>query len=138
MNAGIYFSVTHCTAKGEGIVTNQIRFDHIEVHVSDIKKYCDFLTKIFKGGKIEILNKEGISMYTSPDGLNIEVKKKKIDDSPILSGFCNPCLRMLGAKDFIENSLGYKIQEIRKTPQGYPVYFFKDYENITWHIKDMP
>ncbi len=115
-----------------------MKFDHIEVHVTDIKKYCDFLTRIFKGGKIEILNKEGVSMYTSPDGLNVEVKKKEIRQPSVLSGFCCPCLRMPGAGDFIRDVLEYEILEERRTPQGYPVYFLKDYEGIIWHIKDMP
>lgn len=115
-----------------------MKFDHIEVHVTDIKKYCDFLTKIFKGGRTEVLNKEGVSMYTSPDGLNIEVKKKETEQLPILSGFCSPCLRMAGARDFIQDVLKYEILEVRRTPQGYPVYFFKDYEGIIWHIKDIP
>jgi len=115
-----------------------MKFDHIEVHVKDIKKYCGFLIKIFQGGKIEVLNEEGISMFTSPDGLNIEVKKKDNKLGPIISGFCNPCLRTDGAKDFIQQTLKYQIIETRKTPQGYPVYFFKDYEGIIWHIKDIP
>lgn len=115
-----------------------MKFDHLEVHVKDIRNYCNFLIKLFRGGTVEILNKEGVSMYTSPEGLNIEVKKRKIAQLPILSGFCNPCLRMEGARDFIQNTLKYEIIDIRKTPQGYPVYFFKDYEDILWHIKDIP
>jgi hypothetical protein len=114
------------------------RFDHIEAHVGDIKKYCEHLTKIFRGGKVEVLNKEGVAMFTSPDGLNIEVKNRTTDESPVLSGFCSPCLRMEGARSFILDTLGYRIVDKRRTPQGYPVYFFRDYEGVLWHIKDIP
>lgn len=115
-----------------------MKFDHIEAHVSDIEKYCEFLTKIFKGGEVKILNEEGISMYSSPGGLNIEVKKKETDELPILSGFTCPCLRMEGAKSFIQKTLNYAIVDTRHTPEGFPVYFFKDYEGVMWHIKDIP
>jgi len=114
-----------------------IKFDHIEVHARDIKKYCEFLKKIFMGGSIEVLNDAGVSMFTSPEGLNIEIKKRSDSQSPVMSGFCCPCLRYKGAKDFIEKKLGYKIVDTKKTPQGFPVYFFEDYEGIRWHIKDM-
>ena len=76
-------------------------------------------------------------MYSSPDGLNIEVKKRETHVLPIVSGFCNPCLKMEGSKSFIEDTLNYEIIDIRKTPEGHPVYFFKDYEGIMWHIKDI-
>jgi len=115
-----------------------IRFDHIEVHVADIPRYAAFLTGMFDGGTTEILNAEGVSMFTSPEGLNIEIKPREVAAAPALSGFCNPCLRMVGARSFVEQTLGYAIIEERRTPQGYPVHFFKDYEGIMWHVKDVP
>jgi hypothetical protein len=115
-----------------------MKFDHIEVHVNDIQKYCSYLQILFNGGKIEIISKTGTSMFTSPDGIHIEVKKKTTSQEPISSGFCNPSLRMKGAKAFIENTLQYKIIDVKTTPNGYPVYFFKDYEDVVWHIKDIP
>lgn len=115
-----------------------MKFDHIEVYVRDIKKYCHHLIKMFQGGNVVVLNEEGISMFTGPEGLNIEVKKRAIDQDSILSGFGCPCLRMEGAKSFIQDTLNYEIVDTRKDLQGYPVYFFKDYEGIMWHIKDIP
>ena len=110
------------------------KFDHIEVHVSDIKQYCEFLKTIFEGGKYEVISKSGTSMYTSPEKLNIEVKNKKIEEKPISSGFCNPCLRRTDVKKFI-NNLGFDIEKELQTPNGL-VYFFNDHEGITWHIKE--
>lgn len=74
-------------------------------------------------------------MFVSNDGVNIEVKKKKTDQPPVASGFCNPCLRMENAKDLIENELRLKIEHSAKNPDGF-CYFFTDHEGITWHIKD--
>lgn len=111
-------------------------FDHIEVHVGDIGRYCRFLETVFEGGAYEVISESGTSMFTSPDGIHIEVKKKKTDDAPITSGFCNPCLRRLGAKEFI-GKLGFAIDHERETPMGI-VYFFRDHEGILWHIKDIP
>jgi hypothetical protein len=111
------------------------RFDHIEVHVKDIQKYCLFLTKIFEGGSYEVISKTGTSMFTSPDGINIEVKKRSIDHEPLASGFCNPALRRLGAKEFILG-LGFNIEKELEASFGM-VYFFKDDEGITWHIKNI-
>lgn len=110
------------------------RFDHIEVHVSDIKGYCHFLTTIFEGGSFQIISESGTSMFTSPEGINIEVKQRKTIDPPIMSGFCNPCLRRPEARAFVQN-LGFEIASERKTPEGM-VYFFQDHEGVTWHIKD--
>jgi len=111
------------------------RFDHIEVHVVNIKSYCEFLTTIFEGGSYRKISESGTSMFTSPDGINVEVKLKKTAKAPIMSGFCNPCLRRSGAQQFIQ-SLGFRITKERKTPEGM-VYFFEDHEGITWHIKDI-
>jgi hypothetical protein len=111
-------------------------FDHIEVHVSEIKKYCDFLTAIFEGGSYKVISTSGTSMFTSLNGINIEVKKKKINQPPKMSGFCNPCLRRLDPKALILR-LGLTIESEQDAPFG-KVYFFKDHEGITWHIKDLP
>lgn len=65
----------------------------------------------------------------------IEVKKKVTNNTTIMSGFCNPCLRMRNAKSFIENVLKLKIVDIVENPHG-KVYFFIDFEGVKWHIKD--
>lgn len=112
------------------------RFDHVEAHVSDIKRYCNFLRSLFEGGNFEVISQSGTSMFTSPDGINIEVKKKKIDHAPEMSGFCNPCLRRPDPKSLILG-LGLEIESEQDAPFG-KVYFFKDHEGVTWHIKDLP
>lgn len=111
------------------------KFDHIEVHVGDIEKYCKFLYSLFEGGAHKVISKTGTSMFTTPENINIEVKRKKADGLPIMSGFCNPCLRRVKAKEFID-SLGFNIEKALQTEWG-RVYFFKDHENVTWHVKDI-
>lgn len=111
-------------------------FDHIEVHVSDIKKYCDFLVAVFEGGSCEIISGSGTSMFIAKDGTHIEVKRKKIHQAPEMSGFCNPCLRRIDPEAFILE-LGLKIESVQDASFG-KVYFFKDHEGVTWHIKDLP
>ena len=91
---------------------------------------------MFEGGTYEVVSKTGTSMFTAPEGIHIEVKKKKVNDTPIASGFCNPCLRRLGAKEFI-TQLGFPIEKELEAPFGM-VYFFKDHEGILWHIKNIP
>ena len=49
-------------------MSTHVFFDHIEVHVEDIQKYCEFLIKIFQGGRYKIISDTGISMYKSNDG----------------------------------------------------------------------
>jgi hypothetical protein len=110
-------------------------FDHIEVHVEDIPRYCDFLVKIFDGGRFKQISESGISMFTSNDGINIEIKKRDNYVFPSIAGFCCPCLRMENAKKVIEQELGLEIQSIVNNPDG-NCYFFLDHEGITWHIKD--
>jgi len=75
-------------------------------------------------------------MFTSPEGIHIEVKKKKINSTPQMSGFCNPCLRRPDPKALILK-LGLKIKSEQDAPFG-KVYFFNDHEGVTWHIKDLP
>ena len=109
-------------------------FDHIEIHVSSIKDYIIFLKKLFDGGEIKQLSENGSSMFKSPNGLFIELKTKDTKADPILSGFCQPCLRKSNAKEFIdENSL--EIVSEAESPIG-KIYFFKDHEGIIWHLKD--
>jgi hypothetical protein len=111
-------------------------FDHIEVHVAEIKRYCQFLVAVFEGGSYDVISESGTSMFISPEGIQIEVKKKKADRPPEMSGFCNPCLRRPDPKALI-GGLGLKIESERDTSSG-KVYFFKDHEGVTWHIKDLP
>jgi hypothetical protein len=112
------------------------RFDHIEVHVNDIPRYCLFLQAIFEGGSFEVISPTGTSMFTASDEVKIEVKRKKGDGQPAMNGFCNPCLRRLDPPALISR-LGLTIESVRESSQG-PVYFFQDHEGVTWHIKDMP
>jgi len=110
-------------------------FDHIEVHVRDVPRYCEFLLKVFQGGRYKVISDTGTSMFVSGDGLCIEVKKRLGDQPPASSGFCNPCLRMQGAKDFIEKSLRLPITKTVENPDG-KVFFFQDHEGVAWHVKD--
>ena len=112
-----------------------IYFDHLEAHVSDIKKYCEFLTKLFRGGRYKEISSSGTAMFITPDSVNFEIKKKKSNEAPINSGICGPCIRMENPLDHIENVLGLKIDMSATTPEG-NVHFFTDHEGITWHVKD--
>ena len=112
------------------------RFDHVEAHVTDIVSYCQFLVSLFEGGSYEVIYPSGTSMFTSPEGINIEVKKKKISDAPTMSGFCNPCLRRPDPKSLLAK-LNLQIESEQDAPFG-KVFFFKDLEGVTWHIKDLP
>tara|TARA_B100001287_G_scaffold185399_1_gene156422 strand:- start:380 stop:748 length:369 start_codon:yes stop_codon:yes gene_type:complete len=109
-------------------------FDHIEVFVNNIKDYIDFLKKLFEGGEIKKLSENGTSMFKSPEGLFIELKNKEIASKPILSGFCQPCLRKLNAKEFIDKNNLEIVSEAEST--NGKIYFFKDHEGIIWHLKD--
>ena len=111
-----------------------IKFDHIEVHVNNIEKYIVFLKSIFGGGESKKLTDDGISMFKSPDGLFIEIKKKEKNNFPTITGFCQPCLMRKDAKQFIQN-MGFEIAQEADTAKG-KVYFFKDHEDIMWHLKD--
>jgi hypothetical protein len=116
-------------------MNKSVFFDHIEVHVDDIPRYCEFLYKMFHGGRYKVISNSGTSMFVSNDGINIELKKRKEGVKPSGAGFCNPCLRMENAKDFIENELGFVITLTTNNPDG-NCYFFDDHESITWHIKE--
>lgn len=112
-----------------------IFFDHIEVHVSDISRYCEFLIRLFNGGRWKVISDSGTAMFCSLDGINIEVKKRTVEARPVASGFCNPCLRMENAKSHIEKTLQLKIENTVSNPDGV-CYFFFDDEDVLWHIKD--
>jgi len=109
-------------------------FDHIEVHVKDIQKYIEFLKIIFEGGESKKLSDEGTSMFKSPEGLFIEIKKINSNNVPQLAGFCQLCLRKTSAKQFIEDNNLELVSEA-ESPNG-KIYFFKDHEGIIWHLKD--
>jgi hypothetical protein len=110
-------------------------FDHIEAHVADVPGYCAFLVEVFGGGRHKVISENGTTMFISPDGLCIEVKRREVSASPVASGICNPCLRREGAKGFIEQKLGLRIEKAVENPSG-KVYFFTDHEGILWHMKD--
>lgn len=116
-------------------INKPVFFDHIEVHVDDIPRYCDFLVKMFHGGRYKVISESGTSMFASNDGINIELKKKTPEKTANHAGFCNPCLRMENAKAFITNELKFNITFTTKNPDG-NCYFFDDHEGITWHIKE--
>ncbi len=111
------------------------KFDHVEVHVSDIQRYCGFLAEIFEGGSHEVISKTGTSMFTSPDGIRIEVKLRKTPAAPAMSGFCNPCLRRPNPWELVAK-LGLTVDHERDTEYG-KVVFFQDHEGVMWHVKDM-
>ena len=109
-------------------------FDHIEVHVKDIQKYIEFLKMIFEGGESKKLLDEGTSMFKSPEGLFIEIKKNNSNNAPQSAGFCQPCLRKTNAKHFIDDN-NLEVVSEAESPSG-KIYFFKDHEGIIWHLKD--
>lgn len=116
-------------------MSTPVFFDHLEVHVENVPEYCEFLLRLFQGGRYKVISESGTSMFASNEGIHIEVKKKKVADIPVMAGFCNPCLRMENAKDFIENRLKLKIIKAVQNPDG-ACFFFEDHEGITWHVKD--
>ena len=116
-------------------MSNPVFLDHIEAHVENIPEYCKFLVKIFQGGRYKVIADSGVSMFLSNVGINIEVKKKTTTEPPNSSGFCNPCLRMVNAKEFIEKELGFTIERTIHNAEG-DCHFFTDHEGIPWHIKD--
>src|SRR3989339_1279715 len=113
---------------GRNVMASEaVYFDHIEVHVKDIPKYCTFLKMIFKGGRAKVISPSGTSIFISNDGLCIEIKKNDTPVRPNKAGFCLPCLRMKSAKVFIEKTLKLKIEKVVTNPDG-KVYFFSDHE----------
>lgn len=111
------------------------RFDHIEAHVKDVASYCDFLRKLFEGGSHQVIADDGTAMFTSHDGLRIEVKHRNGKTDPVMSGICNPCLRRKQPEELLAK-LGLAIDSVGKSAEG-KVLFFTDKEGIVWHIKDL-
>ena len=115
-----------------------IKFDHIEVHVKDAKKYVLFLKKLFIHGTFKKISEDNVYMFLSSDNIHIEVKESNsylnIFNSENGLGFCLPCLRMKNAKKHLSNINEIKIYKEIQNPDG-PCYFFKDYEGIDWHFK---
>ena len=116
-----------------------LNFDHIEVHVKNSKYYAEFLIKLFDGGRIKKISDNNTYMFVSNDQIHIEIKENKdfkkefnIYDGV---GFCLPCLRMKGAKQHLSKFTEITITKEIENPEGACI-FFKDLENIDWHIKD--
>jgi len=107
--------------------------DHIEIHVSDIEGYCQFLTRLFGGGRYKQISESGRSMYITEAGENFEIKKRLTDNAPDRSGLCLPCIRMDEAAAHLE-ALGLTVDETITNPEGI-VHFFTDHEGIQWHVK---
>jgi len=115
-----------------------IHFDHFEIHVTNSKKYTKFLQLLFQGGRFKKISKNNTYMFLSPDGIHIEVKENKLFNNNFNiesgRGLCLACLRMKNAGKHLKNISGIKITNILHNPDG-KCFFFKDYENIDWHIK---
>lgn len=116
-----------------------VQFDHIEIHVKDSKLYVQFLKKIFNGGRFKKISENNTFMFLTPDNMRFEVKEsakfRESFDTQFGSGFCLPCLRMSGALIHLETIEGIIINKIIENPDGKCI-FFKDYEDVGWHIKD--
>ena len=116
-----------------------IKFDHIEVHVKNAKKYSDFLIKIFGGGRYKKIAENNVYMFLSSDNFHIEIKENKnfnkAFDVKSQKGFCLPCLRLKGAYKHLSKIKDIYCQSKLENPDG-TVYFFQDYEGIDWHFKD--
>jgi len=108
----------------------KIRFDHIEIHVKNPKKYCEFLTELFHGGRYKEIA-PGIYMFKF-DFYNFEIKPSNESNSTF--GFQLPCLRSKNAKTHLLN-LGIRIDATITNALGH-CYFFSDFEGIKWHIKE--
>ena len=116
-----------------------IKFDHIEVHVKDAKKFAIFLKKLFIEGRFKKISDNNTYMFLSSDNIHIEIKESKsyknIFNIETGVGFCLPCLRMKNAKKHLDSINQINILKKINNPDG-PCYFFKDYEGIDWHFKD--
>lgn len=116
-----------------------LSFDHIEVHVKNSVLYCEFLVKLFNGGRAKKISENNTYMFVSNDQLHIEIKENinynkefNVKDG---IGFCLPCLRMKGARQHLSKFTEITITKEIENPDGVCI-FFKDFENIDWHIKD--
>ena len=72
-----------------------IKFDHIEVHVTNSKKYASFLKKIFEGGRFKKISDDETYMFISNDNFHIEIKENKNFQKIFKKyngiGYCMPC-----------------------------------------------
>lgn len=113
-----------------------IVLDHLEIHVRDIPRYADFLTRLFRGGEARVLNSAGVSMYRTPEGRFFELKPRSTEAAPDRSGVCLPCIRMADPLPHLAH-LGLEVHETATNERG-SIHFFVDHEGIEWHAKDYP
>jgi hypothetical protein len=107
--------------------------DHLEIHVRDIPAYCEFLVRLFRGGRHRVIGDNGVSMFLTPQGQAFELKPR-VPDTPVTrAGFCLPCIRLVEAEAHIME-LGLEVHHRAENPDG-PVLFFTDHEGIEWHAK---
>ena len=52
-----------------------IKFDHIEVHVKNAKKYSQFLKKLFIEGRYKKISDNNTYMFLTSDNIHIEIKE---------------------------------------------------------------
>lgn len=112
---------------------SRIELDHIEIHVQDIPSYCEFLARLFGGGRYKQISDSGTSMFITESGQNFEIKKRKADGAPTRSGLCLPCIRTPNADAHLAD-LGLAVDSKITNPEG-DVFFFTDPEGIEWHVK---
>ena len=110
-----------------------ILFDHIEIHVADIPRYCDFLVRLFGGGRHRQISDAGVRMFLNPAGQAFEIKQKATDVPAARSGFCLPCIRTAGAREHLA-ALGLAVDQAVTNDDG-EILFFTDHEGIQWHVK---
>lgn len=113
-----------------------VQLDHLEIHVRDVPRYCDFLVALFRGGAWRVLDAGGVAMYRTPDGAFFELKPRAVDGPPARSGVCLPCLRMPDPLDHLA-ALGLTVVETAENASG-RIHFFTDHEGVEWHVKDYP
>lgn len=111
-----------------------VLFDHIEIHVDDIPAYCDFLVRLFDGGRHRRISDTGVHMFLTPGGQAFEIKRRVTEQPAARSGFCLPCIRTSGARAHLE-ALGLAVDDTSTNADG-NIYFFTDHEGIQWHAKE--
>ena len=112
-------------------------FDHVEIHVDDIPRYCDFLVRLFNGGRFRQISESGVCMFLTPQGQAFEIKRRlEGAPPPARSGVCLPCIRTAGAREHLAR-LGLSVDEAAENPGG-EVLFFTDHEGVQWHAKSYP
>ena len=111
-----------------------ILFDHIEIHVDDVPRYCDFLVGLFGGGRYRQISDTGVHMVLTPGGQAFEIKKRAAGLSAARSGFCLPCIRTTDARAHLD-ALGLQVDQTVTNDDG-RIHFFTDHEGIEWHVKE--